>query len=42
MTVLLVAGKLLLGVASAGFGASLGFAVKQWLDRQERVSDEAD
>jgi hypothetical protein len=42
MAVLLVTGKLLLGVASAGFGASLGFAVKQWLERQERVRDEAD
>ena len=42
MVALLVTGKLLLGVASAGFGAALGFAVKQWLERQERVSDEAD
>ena len=39
MTVLLVTGKLLLGVASAGFGASLGFALKSWLERRERVRD---
>jgi len=35
MMVLFVTGKLLLGVASAGFGASLGFAVKNWLERQQ-------
>ncbi len=39
MVVLLVTGKLLLTVASAGFGASLGFAVKNWLDQRERVED---
>ena len=39
MTVLLVTGKLLLGVASAGFGASLGFVIKDWLERRERVRD---
>jgi len=39
MLVLLVTGKLLLTVASAGFGASLGFAVKNWLDQREQVED---
>jgi len=39
MGVLLVTGKLLLTVASAGFGASLGFAVKNWLDQREQVED---
>ena len=39
MVVLLVTGKVLLSVASAGFGASLGFAVKNWLDQREQVGD---
>jgi hypothetical protein len=39
MVVLLMTGKLLLTVASAGFGASLGFAVKNWLDQREQVGD---
>ncbi len=39
MVVLLVTGKLLLTVASAGFGASLGFSVKNWLDQREQVED---
>jgi len=39
MVVLLVTGKLLLTVASAGFGASLGFAVKNWLEQREQVED---
>ena len=39
MVVLLVTGKLLLTVASAGFGTSLGFAVKNWLDQREQVED---
>jgi len=39
MMVLLMTGKVLLSVASAGFGASLGFAVKNWLDRREEVGD---
>ena len=39
MVVLLVTGKLLLTLASAGFGASLGFAVKNWLDQREQVED---
>ncbi len=39
MSVVLVTGKLLLGLASGGFGAALGFAVKQWLERRERVED---
>ncbi len=39
MVALLVTGKLLLTVASAGFGASLGFALKNWLDQREQVED---
>jgi len=39
MVVLLVTGKVMLTVASAGFGASLGFAVKNWLDQREQVED---
>jgi hypothetical protein len=39
MTVLIATGKLLLGFASAGFGASLGFAVKGWLEQRARVRD---
>jgi hypothetical protein len=39
MSLLVATGKLLLGVASAGFGASLGFAVKGWLEHRERVRD---
>jgi hypothetical protein len=39
MMVLLVTGKVLLSVASAGFGASLGFAVKNWLDQRDQVGD---
>jgi hypothetical protein len=39
MTVLLVTGKLLLSVASAGFGASLGLAVKGWLERGTQVGE---
>jgi len=39
MAVLLIAGKLLLTVASAGCGATLGFAVKNWLDQREQVED---
>jgi hypothetical protein len=39
MVVLLMTGKLLLTVASAGFGASLGFAVKNWLDQRQQVED---
>lgn len=42
MTVLVLTGKLLLGLASAGFGASLGFAVKRWLERRERLGDQSD
>ncbi len=37
MIVLVATGKLLLSVASAGFGASLGFAVKDWLEHRGRV-----
>jgi hypothetical protein len=39
MLALVATGKLLLGVASAGFGASLGFAVKGWLEQRERARD---
>lgn len=39
MAVLVATGKLLLGVASAGFGASLGFALKYWLEQRERLKD---
>lgn len=39
MAVLLATGKLLLGVASAGFGASLGLALKGWLDHRDRMRD---
>lgn len=39
MAVLLATGKLLLGVASAGFGASLGLALKGWLERRDRRRD---
>ncbi len=39
MTALLITGKLLLSVASAGFGTSLGLAVKDWLERRERARD---
>jgi hypothetical protein len=39
MVVLLMTGKLLLTAASAGFGASLGFAVKNWLDQREKVEE---
>jgi len=39
MMALLVIGKLLLGVASAGFGVSLGLALKNWLDQREQVGD---
>lgn len=39
MAVLFVTGKLLLSVASAGFGASLGLAVKGWLERRDRMRD---
>ncbi len=36
MSALLITGRLLLEIASAGFGVSLGFAVKNWLDQRER------
>ncbi len=39
MAVLLATGKLLLGVASAGFGTSLGLALKDWLERRDRQRD---
>ncbi|HEU5261349.1 MAG TPA: hypothetical protein VFU41_07990 [Gemmatimonadales bacterium] len=42
MTMLVVTGKLLLAIASGGFGASLGFAVKQWLERRERLREASD
>jgi len=42
VSVLIVTGKLLLGLGSAGFGASLGFAVKQWLERRDKVEQGED
>ncbi len=36
---LLATGKLLLGLASAGLGASLGFAVRDWLEHRDRLRD---
>lgn len=39
MAVLVATGKLILGVASAGLGASLGFAVKDWLEQRQRVRE---
>lgn len=41
MGVLLTTGRVLLGVASAGFGAALGFAVKEWLEHRERARERA-
>lgn len=37
MNALFITGRLLLEIASAGFGVSLGFAVKNWLDYRERA-----
>jgi hypothetical protein len=37
MNALFVTGRLLLEIASAGFGVSLGFAVKNWLEYRERA-----
>lgn len=37
MNALFITGRVLLEIASAGFGVSLGFAVKNWLDYRERV-----
>jgi len=42
MAALVVTGKLLLGLASAGFGATLGFVVKQLLERRERLGEDSD
>ena len=42
MAALVVTGKLLLGLASAGFGATLGFVVKQLLERREGLSEDSD
>jgi len=36
MTTLFLTGRLLLEIASVGFGVTLGFAVKHWLERGER------
>ncbi len=36
MNALFITGRVLLEIASAGFGVTLGFAVKDWLDRRER------
>lgn len=35
MSALFITGKLLLEIASAGFGVTLGFAVKNWLEQRE-------
>ena len=35
MSTLYVTGRLLLEIGSAGFGVTLGFAVKHWLERRE-------
>jgi hypothetical protein len=37
MSALFITGKLLLEIASAGFGVTLGFAVKHWLDQRENA-----
>ena len=42
MGALVVTGKLLLSLASAGFGATLGFVVKEWLERRDRLSKDSD
>jgi len=42
MSALVVTGKLLLGLASAGFGATLGFVVKEWLERRDRPDQDSD
>ena len=42
MATLVVTGKLLLGLASAGFGATLGFVVKELLERREGLSEDSD
>src|SRR2546428_7463482 len=42
MGALVVTGKLLLGLASAGFGATLGFVVKQLLERRGRAGGGSD
>lgn len=39
MSALLATGKLLLNIASAGFGATLGLALKGWLEHRERARD---
>ncbi len=38
---LLDTGRLLLGLASGGFGAALGWAVKGWLERRQGGDDRA-
>lgn len=35
MNALYITGRLLLEIASAGFGVTLGFAVKNWLEQRE-------
>ena len=37
MDALFITGRLLLEIASAGFGVTLGFAVKNWLVHRERA-----
>ena len=37
MSALFITGRLLLEIASVGFGVTLGFAVKNWLEQRERA-----
>jgi hypothetical protein len=37
MDALFITGRVLLEIASAGFGVTLGFAVKRWLTERERA-----
>ena len=37
MNALFITGRLLLEIASAGFGVTLGFAVKNWLEQRENA-----
>jgi len=37
MTALFLTGRRLLEIGSAGFGVTLGFAVKRWLEQRQRA-----
>ncbi len=41
MSALSLAGRLLLEIGSAGFGATLGFAIKHWLEQRGRTRVDA-